>query len=302
MEASSVARRLLAGIDAREWAWWRLPRWMRAYVGAVPLAALAVAGYAASQTSWRSADLVTFGLLLGCGLISVGATARAGQAQSSLMRDFLTVWVLPVAILLPPVYALVTPVPLLVMTQWRIHRGLIYRRVFTAAAIGLAYGAASLVFRAIPASVAGPALGSGLHALTWAACVGGCEIIGWLGHNALLVIAVRLSDPTARLADVALNREALLADFAQMDLGILLTVVVAGHPILAVFGAPTVLLAQAFHDACPAPGQVPHRPQDGAAQRRYLGSRGREGDRAGRQDPQPAVDRDDRHRPFQASQ
>jgi diguanylate cyclase (GGDEF)-like protein len=261
MEASSVARRLRAGVDVREWAWWRLPRWMRAYVGAVPLAWLALAGYAASQTSWRSADLVTFGLLLGCGLISVGATARAGQAQSSLMRDFLTVWVLPVAILLPPVYALVTPMPLLAMTQWRIHRGLIYRRVFTGAAIGLAYGAASVVFRAIPASVAGPALGSGMHALTWAVCVAGCEVIGWLGHNALLVIAVRLSDPTARLAELALNREALLADFAQMDLGILLTVVVAGHPVLAVFGVPTVLLARRFmmHAQLLAKSRIDHK-------------------------------------------
>ena len=66
------------------------------------------------------------------------------------MRDFLTAWVLPVAILLPPVYAMVTPIPLLVLTQWRIHRGVVYRRVFTAAAIGLAYGAASLVFHAFP--------------------------------------------------------------------------------------------------------------------------------------------------------
>jgi len=246
MEASSVAQRLGAGVDAREWAWWRLPRLMRAYVGVVPLAGLVVAGYAAWHTTWRPADLVTFGLLLGCGLISVGATARAAQGQSALMRDFLTVWVLPVAILLPPVYALVTPAPLLAMTQWRIHRGLIYRRVFTAAAIGLAYGAASVVFRALPVSVAGPAIGGSLHALTWAACVGGCEIIGWLGHNALLVTAVKLSDPSARLADIALSREAMQADFAQMDLGILVTVVVAGHPVLAVFGVPTVLLARRF--------------------------------------------------------
>ena len=246
MAASSVARRWRAAVDVREWAWWRLPRLMRAYVAAVPLVGLAVTGYAASQTTWRPADLVTFGFLLGCGLISVGATARAAQGQRALMRDFLTAWVLPVAILLPPVYALVTPIPLLAMTQWRIHRGLVYRRVFTGAAIGLAYGAASGVFRTLPSSVAGPVPGGGLHALAWAACVAGCEIIGWLGHNALLVIAVKLSDPTARLADVALNREALLADFAQMDLGVLITVVVAGHPVLAVFGVPTVLLARRF--------------------------------------------------------
>ena len=58
--------------------------------------------------------------------------------------------------------------------------------------------------------------------------------------------AVKLSDPTARLAEVALNRETLLADFAQLDLGIVITVVVAVNPVLAIFAVPTVLLARRF--------------------------------------------------------
>jgi diguanylate cyclase (GGDEF)-like protein len=246
MEVSSVADRLRAVADVRDWAWLRLPKLMRAYVGIVPLAALAGIGVAASQTSWRSGDLVKFGLLLTCGMISVGATARVAHLQSGMVRDFLTVWVLPVAILLPPFYAMVTPIPLLMLTQWRVHRGVVYRRVFTGAAIGLAYGAASLLFHAIPSSWAGPALGDGVHALTWTACVAACEVIGWLGHHVLLVSAVKLSDPTARLADLELNREALLADMAQIDLGIVITIVVVGHPVLAVFGVPTVLLARRF--------------------------------------------------------
>jgi len=246
MEVSSVTDRLRTGADVRDWAWWRLPKLMRAYVGIVPLAALAGISVAASQTPWRSGDLVKFGLLLTCGMISVGATARVAHLQSGMVRDFLTVWVLPVAILLPPFYAMVTPIPLLMLTQWRVHRGVVYRRVFTGAAIGLAYGAASLCFHAIPSSWAGPTPDGGWHALTWTACVAAGEVIGWLGHHALLVSAVKLSDPTARLADLALNREALLADMAQIDLGIVITLVVVGHPVLAVFGVPTVLLARRF--------------------------------------------------------
>src|SRR5208282_4436566 len=42
------------------------------------------------------------------------------------------------------------------------------------------------------------------------------------------------------------NRETLLADFAQIDLGIVITVVVAVNPVLAVFAVPTVLLARRF--------------------------------------------------------
>src|SRR5436305_10611160 len=117
---------------------------------------------------------------------------------------------------------MVIPVTLLGRAQWRVHRGAVHRRVLTAAAIGLAYGAASLVFHAIPASFAGSRLGTGTHVLTWIAAVAAAEATGWLLHNVLIVTAVKLSDPAARVADVALNREALLVDFAQMDLGILI--------------------------------------------------------------------------------
>ena len=258
MRASSVTRRLLACAVVRDWAWWQLPALLRTYVGIVPAAALAAIGVAASQTSWRADDLVKFLLLLGCGLISVAATPRIAYGQGAIVRVFLTVWVLPVAILLPPFYAMVTPVPLLILTQWRMHRGVVYRRVFTASAIGLTYGAASLLFRAYPASFAGGALGTGWHALTWTAAVATCEITGEVGHNVLLATAIRLSEPTARIRDLVLNREALLADLAEIDLGILITVVVAVDPALAVFAVPTVLLARRFmmHDQLVAKSRI----------------------------------------------
>ena len=246
MRASSVTARLRTVLLVRDCAWWRLPALLRIYIGAVPAVALALIVLAGASTTWTPDDLVKFVLLLGCGVISVVATPRVAYLQAGLVRDFLTAWVLPVAILLPPVYAMVTPIPLLVLTQWRVHRGAPYRRVFTGAAIGLAYGAASLVFHAIPPSFAGSALGTGRHALTWVAAVAACEIAGWLVHNVLIVSAVKLSDPSAHLRDIALNREALLGDFAQMDLGILITVVVAVHPVLAVLAVPTVLLARRF--------------------------------------------------------
>jgi diguanylate cyclase (GGDEF)-like protein len=246
MEASSVPRRLLARAAFWEWAWWELPPLLRSYVGAIPVACVVLIGYAASQTSWSLADLVKYLLLLGCGLISVAATPRTAYVQGTLTRDFITAWVLPIAILLPPVYAMVTPIPLLVLTQWRIHKGVIYRRAFTAGAMGLAYGAASVVFRAFPASIAGGAIGTGRHAFTWALVVALCEILGGRGHNALIVIAVKLSDPTARLADQEFSREALQADLTEFNLGVLITVVVAVAPELAVFAVPMWLMVRRF--------------------------------------------------------
>jgi diguanylate cyclase (GGDEF)-like protein len=246
MEASSVTRRIAARANVRDWAWWQLPVLLRVYVASVPLAALVLTGYAASQTSWGSADLVKYLLLFACALVSVAATPRIAYSQGALVRDFVTVWVLPVAILLPPVYAMVLPIPLYVLTQWRVHRGVVYRRVFTAAAIGLAYGAASVLFRAFPASFAGGPIGTGLHALTWAVAVAVCEIVGGRGHRFLILGAIKLTDPTVRLADQELSREALQGDFAEFDLGVLITLVVAVNPALAIFGVPTVLLARRF--------------------------------------------------------
>ena len=246
MQASSVTRRLFGYANVRDWAWWQLPPVLRAYVGAIPVAALALMGVAASRTMWTAADLLKFLLLLGCGMVSVAATPRVAYLKSGMARDFLTAWVLPVAILLPPIYAMLAPIPLQVVTQWRVHRGVVYRRVFTAAAISLAYGAASLLFRAFPASFAGPAIGAGRHALTWTLAVAVCEIVGGRGHHFLIVGAIKLTDPSVRLAELELNREALQADFAEFDLSVLITVVIAVNPVLAVVAVPTVLLARRF--------------------------------------------------------
>ena len=100
MEASSVTHRLLTHADFRTWAWWRLPWRLRGYVGAVVVTALVMIGYTASQTIWTLPDLGKFLLLIGCGLVSVAATPRTAYAQGALVRDFITAWVLPVAILL----------------------------------------------------------------------------------------------------------------------------------------------------------------------------------------------------------
>jgi diguanylate cyclase (GGDEF)-like protein len=246
MEASLVTRRVLAQADVRGWGWWQLPRLLKWYVGLVPAVAAAFTGLAAAGTTWHATDLGKFALLLGCGLISVAATPRVVYRQGGMTRDFITVWVLPIAILLPPFYALVTPIPLYVLTQLWVFRGVVYRRVFTVGAIGLAYGAASVLFHAFPASFAGGAIGTGMHALTWAVAVAIGEQVGRRGHQVLIMGGIKLSNPSAKLAPQELNREALVADFAEFDLGVLITIVVAVSPVLAIFAVPTVLLVRRF--------------------------------------------------------
>jgi len=258
MNASSVTRGPLARAAFWTWAWWKLPLRLRGYVGVVVATGIAVAAYAASQTTWSVTGLVTFFLLLGCGMASVAATPRMAYLQGGMTRDFITVWVLPVAILLPPFFAMVTPIPLLMLTQWRVHQGVVYRRAFTAAAVGLAYGAASLVFRQFPASFAGPSIGTGTHALTWCLAVVICELVGGQGHIALIAAAIKLSNPSVRIAEQELSREALQADFTESNLGVLITVIVAVSPVLAIFAVPTWLLVRRFmmHDQLLAQARI----------------------------------------------
>jgi len=246
MEATSVIRAPLRSADFRSWGWWQLPAPLRNYVAAVTIGWLALTCVAATYATWRLADLPKFALLLGCGMVSVAATPRVVYMSGGLTRDFLTVWVLPIAVLLPPVYAMVTPIPLYVLTHMMVHKGVIYRKVFTVAAIGTCYGTASIAFHAFPSSFAGGVVGSGIHALTWTAAVAVAELIGRRGHGAFIMGAIKLTAPEVHVLKQELTREAIQADLAEFDLGVVVTVAVGVNVFLAIIAVPTVLLVRRF--------------------------------------------------------
>src|SRR5260370_36575647 len=101
-----------------QWAVWQLPRRVAVFVVVVVAADLAAAGLAASAFSVRSHDLVLFGLLLAANAATVELTHRAGE-PAGVIKDVYAVWELPVALLLPPLYAVVAPAIRLALVQWR---------------------------------------------------------------------------------------------------------------------------------------------------------------------------------------
>src|SRR6202042_3570550 len=136
------------------------------------------------------------------------------------------------AILLPPIYAAIVPIFLSLVAQLYVNKGIIYRRVFTAAATGLSYAVASLVFHAVPASFAGGHVGVGMHAFTWAITVAACEIIGGRLHHFLILGAVKMSDPKVKIKHIEWNWEAFQGLFVEIDLAVLITVAVGISPTL----------------------------------------------------------------------
>ena len=246
MQATSLTDRLRRGMVIRDWAWWRLPLGLRWYVAALPALAIAVIGVEAARTDWRVSDLAKFLLLVCCGMISVASTPRIMYAYPGLTKDFTTVWVLPTAILLPPIYAALAPIPFLMTLQLWVHRGVVHRTVFTAASISLTYVAVSALFRWFPPSFAGETVGSGMHAFTWALAVTACYVIGGRAQHFLVVGAIKLSDPSVRVLDMEWHRDALQELFVETDLAVLITLAVAISPALVFIAVPTVLLVRRF--------------------------------------------------------
>jgi diguanylate cyclase (GGDEF)-like protein len=116
------------------------------YVLAVVACYLALTGLGVMRTPFLSGDITLFAALMACGAICVEATRRLGQ-PSGVWRDLLSAWWLPVALLLPPSYALAAPAVLGLLSYVRVRQGVVYRRVFSIAALGLAGACASALFR-----------------------------------------------------------------------------------------------------------------------------------------------------------
>ena len=227
----------------RGWPVWQLPRWLAACVTAViAVYAAAVAGALASAPV-RPGDLRLCAVFVGCGAASVELTRRAGEREG-LARDVYAIWDLPAAVLLPPLYALVIPLPRAVLTEWRIRRTLLHRRAYSTAAPCLAYAAASVVFRsAVPALCGGA--GSGGHAPAWITLAAGCGLVSMAVQACLILPPVKATAaPGTRLRSLVLGREAVCNQATELCLAVL-TAFAAAHSALAlVVALPLVIVLQ----------------------------------------------------------
>ena len=227
----------------RGWPVWQLPRWLAACVTAVIAAyAAAVAGALASAPV-RPGDLRLCAVFVGCGAASVELTRRAGEREG-LARDVYAIWDLSAAVLLPPLYALVIPLPRAVLTEWRIRRTLLHRRAYSTATHGLAYAAASVVFRSAVPVLRGGA-GSGGHAPAWIMLAAGCGLVSMAVQACLILPPVKATAaPGTRLRSLVLGREAVCNQVTELCLAVL-TAFAAAHSALAlVVALPLVIVLQ----------------------------------------------------------
>ena len=227
----------------RGWPVWELPRWLTVFVAVTTAAYVAVIAIAGSQTDFRLHDIALFALLLAFGAASIELTRRSGES-AGLSMDVYGVWQLPIALLLPPAYVLIAPISKLAFTQWRTRHTVVHRRIFTASAVGLAYGAASWVFHQVTAGYPDVTPGPGNRWIVWIAVAAACALLRWAIEASLVLTAVKGSDPAVSVREMQFTREPLYNDLAELSIGLAAATLIADNWFLIALFLPAVTLLQ----------------------------------------------------------
>jgi diguanylate cyclase (GGDEF)-like protein len=233
----------------RAWPIWDLPRGLSAFIVTITAVYAAALGLTAAVSRVSARDLLLFTALLLCIVATVELTKRAGE-NAGVIKDVYAVWELPIAILLPPVFALLAPLVRIGLTQCRIRRIPAHRRVFSAAALGLSYGLASAGFHVIARLVTGSAVPitpghyPSAQVTGWLLAVAAAGVIQWAANQVLVLPAIKASDPCLRVRDMIFDRERILNDTAELSVAVLVTLGVVVSLVTIVFALPFVTLLQ----------------------------------------------------------
>jgi hypothetical protein len=98
-----------------QWPLWGLPRWLQVLVSCVVAVYCGAITSALAITPLRTGQLRLFAVLVACSAAAVELTRRTGE-PGGVVRDVYAIWDLPAAVLLPPLYALLAPVPRMILT------------------------------------------------------------------------------------------------------------------------------------------------------------------------------------------
>src|ERR1700729_4006834 len=253
-EAMGQRNQALRRLMRRPWCWplLTMPASLIVYVVVVLACDLALTGWELAGTRPRASDLLLFGALLVAAVICIEAMRRLGQ-PTGVSRDLLSAWWLPIALLLPPVYALIAPIVLGTLLYLRVRRTPAYRRLFSSAALGLAGASASMTFRHLgPTAAAAQSVPWLAHAEAHAWFLRPTAVLAALGSAALfnvlntgiVAVAAHAAQPQARWAEVLWDHESLLLDLTEICVGVLVVVSCALSPLLLLVALPPVIVLQ----------------------------------------------------------
>jgi len=223
-----------------------MPTSLIVYVLAVLGCDLALIGWELASTPPHAADLMLFGALLVAAVICIEAMRRLGQ-PSGVSRDLLSAWWLPIALLLPPLYALLAPCVVGAVLYLRARRIAVYRRVFSSAALGLAGAATSATFHLVLPNAVFATLTASRVWLTRPSVVltaVACAVVFAVVNSFTVAVAAHLAEPDEPIRKMLWDRETLLLDLTETCVGVLVAVTCVISYLLLLVALPPVILLQ----------------------------------------------------------
>lgn len=227
--------------QVRTWVLWSTPWRFISWLLAVVALTAAVVVVATPEHPLEAAPLANWLGLATCGAVCIEA-ARRSEEPAGIVKDLLSAWTLPVALLLPPFYALLIPVPFAVLEQLRLGRSLVYRRVYSTASIALSTGAVSVLFRAYRTAAGGDALTTA-RAVTVLAAIG-CGVVGCALNIVLIAVGVRLAAPELAWRELLGDRDQRVIDLGEVCMGVAVAGCWLASPALGLTLVVPVLLVQ----------------------------------------------------------
>jgi ATP-binding cassette ChvD family protein len=179
-------------------------------------------------------------------MICVEAMRRFGQL-SGVSRDLLSAWWLPIALLLPALYALLAPAVVGAVLYLRTRRIPVYRRVLSSAALGLAGAATSATFHLVVPKNVLITLSDARAWLTRPSVVLAaiaCAVLFAVLNAFVVAVAAHLAGPDAPWADLLWDSEGLLLDLTETCVGILVAIACALSFLLLLVALPPIILLQ----------------------------------------------------------
>ena len=247
-EAIGQRERALRRLFRWPWCWplLTMPTSLIVYVLAVLGCDLALIGWELAGPPPRPGDLLLFGALLAAAVICIEAMRRLGQPPG-VSRDLLSAWWLPIALLLPPLYALLAPFAVGAVLYARARRIPVYRRVFSSAALGLAGAATSATFHLAVPNAVFATLSASRAWLTHPSMVltaVACAVVFAVVNSFTVAVAAHLADPDEPVKKTLWDRETLLLDLTETCVGILVAVTCVISYLLLLVALPPVILLQ----------------------------------------------------------
>lgn len=234
--------------SVRGWMVWRLPPAARILVISVLVgyAAIAVAGVL--TTGLSRLDFTTSAAFAAAAVMSIEVSMRLAwprARQDRLSRDFLGVWIFPVALLLPPVCSSVVVVVVSSYLQLRTSRPHPLKIAYNSASLAVAYTVAALVHvQLVPSHAPGADVARLLGGPRQLIAMAAAFAAWWIVNHALVCGIVALTTGKQAVHDFFREREGLVVDVVDMSVGVIAAVLWATNPASIVLLVPPVLLMQ----------------------------------------------------------